>query len=53
MVEQLTEVCATCGADMSGYAAQLTLNGSLICITCATDPKRWETSKPEARDDGK
>jgi hypothetical protein len=46
--------CDECGADMRGFAAQITLDGRQLCIGCLTPPLRVTTaSKPEARDDGR
>jgi hypothetical protein len=48
--------CARCGADMRGFDAWLTLDGALICITCATEGLSLKVAvprNPEARDDGR
>lgn len=46
--------CSTCDCDTTEQPAQVTLDGSLVCLPCANDVMRLlKATKPEARDDGR
>lgn len=48
------DICTICGRDVSDVAAQLRLDGSRVCVECASAVVQLQrAARPEARDDGK